>query len=69
MFWHISTIGNISGIDLVHDQAEQALLKEIESLRKCEERLSNLHQRVVEQVYTAHGGKPYMTINKYKMNF
>lgn len=41
---------NRQGIDLVHDQAEQALLKEIESLRKCEERLSNLHQKVVDQV-------------------
>ncbi|KAG8247232.1 tektin-3-like [Homalodisca vitripennis] len=41
---------NRQGIDLVHDQAEQAILREVENLRKCEERLSALHQRVVEQL-------------------
>lgn len=34
----------------MHDQAEQSILREIENLRKCQERLTNLHQKVVEQV-------------------
>lgn len=43
---------DVTGIDLVHDQAEQSILREIENLRKCQERLTNLHQKVVEQVNT-----------------
>ncbi|RZF48215.1 hypothetical protein LSTR_LSTR006182 [Laodelphax striatellus] len=38
------------GIDLVHDQPEQALLKEVENLRNCQERLKALHQKVQEQL-------------------
>ncbi|XP_026681587.1 tektin-3-like [Diaphorina citri] len=38
------------GIDLVHDQAEQALLKEIETLRHCKEQLNAFYNRVVEQL-------------------
>ncbi|CAH0388564.1 unnamed protein product [Bemisia tabaci] len=38
------------GIDLVHDQAEQTILKEIESLRYCQERLNSLHKKVLEQL-------------------
>ncbi|NEU34878.1 hypothetical protein GN156_29915, partial [bacterium LRH843] len=38
------------GIDLVHDQPEQSLLKEVENLRNCQERLKALHQKVQEQL-------------------
>lgn len=41
---------NRQGIDLVHDQAEQALLSEVEMVRNCQNRLKNLHQKVVEQL-------------------
>uniref|UniRef100_A0A1B6C9Y6 Tektin n=1 Tax=Clastoptera arizonana TaxID=38151 RepID=A0A1B6C9Y6_9HEMI len=41
---------NRQGIDLVHDQAEQAILKEVESLRNCQERLKNLHKKALEQL-------------------
>lgn len=39
-----------AGIDLVHDQVEQALLSEAENLRTCQEHLKNIHERTVEQV-------------------
>lgn len=42
-----------AGIDLVHDQVEQALLSEVENLRACQDRLKNIHERTVDQV----GGK------------
>ena len=41
-----------AGIDLVHDQAEQALLSEVEMVKNCQNRLKNLHQRVVAVSYT-----------------
>jgi hypothetical protein len=42
-----------AGIDLVHDQVEQALLSEVENLRACQDHLKNIHERSVEQA----GGK------------
>lgn len=42
-----------AGIDMVHDQVEQALLNEVENLRTCQDHLKNIHERSVEQV----GGK------------
>lgn len=39
-----------AGIDLVHDQVEQALLSEVENLRTCQDHLKNIHERSVEQV-------------------
>lgn len=40
------------GIDLVHDQAEQFLLKEIEHLKDCQKRLNDVRKKVVEQLRT-----------------
>lgn len=37
-------------IDLVHDEPEQSLLKEVETLRNCQERLRCLHKKVQEQL-------------------
>ncbi|GLG99803.1 Tektin-3, partial [Gryllus bimaculatus] len=41
---------NRIGIDLVHDQAEQALLKEVDTFRNCQERLRSLHERALAQL-------------------
>ncbi|PNF37675.1 Tektin-3 [Cryptotermes secundus] len=41
---------NRQGIDLVHDQVEQALLSEVENLRTCQDRLKNIHERTVQQL-------------------
>ncbi|BET03207.1 microtubule cytoskeleton organization [Nesidiocoris tenuis] len=37
------------GIDLVHDQPEISLLKEVENLRQCQRRLIDMKQRVLDQ--------------------
>jgi len=39
-----------AGIDLVHDQVEQALLCEVENLRACQDRLKKMHEKTVDQV-------------------
>ncbi|PSN29761.1 Tektin-3 [Blattella germanica] len=41
---------NRQGIDLVHDQVEQALLCEVENLRACQDKLKNMHERTVQQL-------------------
>ncbi|XP_067002251.1 tektin-3 isoform X2 [Anabrus simplex] len=41
---------NRIGIDLVHDQVEQALLREVEILRNCQERIKSLHEKTVQQL-------------------
>uniref|UniRef100_A0A0A9ZFA0 Tektin n=1 Tax=Lygus hesperus TaxID=30085 RepID=A0A0A9ZFA0_LYGHE len=41
-----------SGIDLVHDQPEQYLLKEVENLRNCQKRLLEMKQRALDQTRT-----------------
>jgi hypothetical protein len=54
MFWSSQQPHKISvcaGIDVVHDQVEQALLSEAENLRTCQDRLKNIHERSVEQVH------------------
>lgn len=38
------------GIDMVRDQAEEALIQEATILQNCKEKLSHLHYRVLEQV-------------------
>lgn len=35
---------------MVRDQAEEALVQEVTTLQNCKEKLSHLHQRVLEQV-------------------
>ncbi|KAJ9582278.1 hypothetical protein L9F63_003407, partial [Diploptera punctata] len=41
---------NRHGIDLVHDQVEQALLCEVENLRACQDRLKKMHEKTVDQL-------------------
>ncbi|KAG8227484.1 hypothetical protein J437_LFUL002373 [Ladona fulva] len=41
---------NRQGIDLVHDQVEQALLREVESLRNSQDKLRKHHDKVVQQL-------------------
>ncbi|XP_065221213.1 tektin-3-like [Planococcus citri] len=38
------------GIDMVRDQAEESLLQEVTTLQKCKEKLTNYHQKVLEQL-------------------
>ncbi|KAL1128885.1 hypothetical protein AAG570_013419 [Ranatra chinensis] len=38
------------GIDLVHDQPEQYLLKEVENLKTCQSKLSKLRQSLMDQL-------------------
>lgn len=38
------------GTELVHDVAEQALLKEVETYRNCQERLNSLMEKVKDQL-------------------
>ena len=38
------------GIDMVRDQAEEALIQEATILQNCKEKLSHLHYRILEQV-------------------
>nr|CAD7437932.1 unnamed protein product [Timema bartmani] len=40
----------VVGIDLVHDQVEQALLNEVETLRSCQDRLKKMHEQSVAQL-------------------
>lgn len=35
---------------MVRDQAEEALLQEVNTLRHCKEKLTHYHQKVLEQV-------------------
>lgn len=37
-------------MDMVHDQVEQTLLREVETLRKCQDELRSMLHRVLSQV-------------------
>jgi len=39
-----------TGIDLVHDKVEKALLKEVEMVRNCEKKLEQFMDKCVNQV-------------------
>ncbi|XP_049779624.1 tektin-3-like [Schistocerca cancellata] len=41
---------NRIGIDLVHDQVEKSLLKEVEIQRNCRDRLKSIHDKVCQQL-------------------
>lgn len=41
---------DLLGIDMVRDQAEEALVQEVTILQNCKDKLSHIHYRVLEQV-------------------